>query len=202
VSGARVQRWASILVGAGVVVFVGWLTAQQAGGHVRGASSPRPSEVADAGAPATTTTATTASSTLQITGVIGSDAGPSASDDAGLTFGALGLIDGGLAMPSGAPRSVHMGVVLVTYVGAEGASSNAKTKAEALAVAQRLHDQAKTDFKGAVKEGDSGSAEDIGRIPRGVLDPRAEVSVFSLAAGEISDVLETPKGFWIVKRLD
>lgn len=199
-SGARVQRWASILVGAGVVVFVGWLTAQQAGGHARGASSTRPSEVADAAA---STASATASSTLQITGVLGADAGPTTTDDAGLSLGSLGLLgDGGLSMPSSAPRTVHMGVVLVTYVGAEGASSNAKTKAEALAVAQRLHDQAKTDFKGAVKEGDSGSAEDIGRIPRGVLDPRSEVAVFSLAAGEISDVLETPKGFWIVKRLD
>jgi parvulin-like peptidyl-prolyl isomerase len=92
--------------------------------------------------------------------------------------------------------------VLVTYVGAEGASSNARTKAEALVVAQRLHDDAKTDFKKAVKEGDAGSLDDIGRIPRGVLDPRSEVAVFSLAASEISEILETPKGFWIVKRLD
>ena len=34
----------------------------------------------------------------------------------------------------------------------------------------------------------------------GQTDP--EAAVFALSAGEISDVLETPKGFWIVKRIE
>jgi hypothetical protein len=136
------------------------------------------------------------------TAIVAVDAGPaSGNDDAGLSMIMLGDASF-LGLPTTAPRTVHIGVVLVTYVGAEGASSNARTKAEALVVAQRLHDDAKTDFKKAVKEGDAGSLDDIGRIPRGVLDPRSEVAVFSLAASEISEILETPKGFWIVKRLD
>jgi parvulin-like peptidyl-prolyl isomerase len=53
-----------------------------------------------------------------------------------------------------------------------------------------------------VKAGDSGSSEDIGRIPRGVLEHPTEVAVFSLSAGEISEPLETPRGYWIVKRLE
>jgi hypothetical protein len=97
---------------------------------------------------------------------------------------------------------VHVGVVLVQFQGAEGASSNARTKPEAFAYAEKLLDEAKTDFKKAVKDGDSGSAEDIGRLPRGVLEGRAEVAVFSLSSGEVSGVLETPRGFWIVKRLE
>ena len=44
-----------------------------------------------------------------------------------------------------------------------------------------------------MKEGDNGSAEDIGRMPRGVLDARTEVAVFSLSAGDVSEVLETPR---------
>lgn len=204
-TGALVQRWASVLVGAAVVVGVAWLAAEQSGGRVR-----REPLLADGGgaasaAGASTAGASPASSTLAITGVIGADAGAGdVGGDAGLSLGSFGLLgDAGLAtMPSGAPRTVHIGVVLVQFVGAEGASSNAKTKAEALAAAEKLHDLAKTDFKAAVKQGDSGSSDDIGRIPRGVLDPRSEVSVFSLTAGEVSDVLETPKGFWVVKRLD
>ncbi len=110
---------------------------------------------------------------------------------------------GGLdTMPSGAPRSVHLGVVLIQYQGAEGASSSARNKKDALAAAEKVAELAKTDFKKAVKDGDSGSGEDIGRIPRGVLDPRTEVAVFSLGASEIAGPLETPRGYWIVKRLE
>jgi parvulin-like peptidyl-prolyl isomerase len=53
-----------------------------------------------------------------------------------------------------------------------------------------------------VLSADPGSAEDVGRIPRGVLDPRTEMAVFSLPPGTVSDVLETPRGYWIVKRID
>jgi len=122
------------------------------------------------------------------------DAGPSLDLDP-LTFDA-GVI------PAGAPRSVRLGVVLIQFAGAEGASSAARAKADALAHAQSLLDEARTDFKKAVHEGDTGSSDDIGRVPRGVLDPRTEVAVFRLSSGEVSDVLETPRGYWIVKRLE
>ena len=192
----RVERWISIGVGTAVVAGVGWLTLQQGSGH-----APRKDPSAGDGGASTSASASSAGVINNPT-VILADAGPAIGiDDAGLSMSLLG--DASLlGLPTSAPRTVHIGVVLVTYVGAEGASSNARTKAEALAVAQRLHEDAKTDFKKAVKEGDSGSAEDVGRIPRGVLDPHSEVAVFSLAASEISEILETPKGYWIVKRLD
>lgn len=132
----------------------------------------------------------------------GSDAAPSESLDAGLFL--LPTLSHGDTdvLPSDAPRHVKIGVVLIGFVGAEGAPPNARTKIRARAMADQLGQEARTDFHRAVTAGDPGSADDIGRLPRGVLDPRTEVAVFALSKGEISDVLETPRGYWIVKRLE
>lgn len=54
----------------------------------------------------------------------------------------------------------------------------------------------------AVKGGDSGSAEDIGRIPRGVLERTTEAVVFSLDKDGVREPLETPRGYWVVKRFE
>ncbi|OJY26271.1 MAG: hypothetical protein BGO98_38540 [Myxococcales bacterium 68-20] len=186
-------RLASILVGAAVIAVVGWMTYE--------AESTRPRvkpivEATDAAAPPATETASAST-----------DAGapaPAAEEDldAGLFLPSLSLGDASVIMPSGAPRSVKIGVVLVSFAGAEGASPSARSKSDALAIAERLGGEARSDFHRAVTSGDPGSADDIGRLPRGVLDPRTEVTVFGLAPGEISEVLETPRGFWIVKRID
>jgi hypothetical protein len=111
------------------------------------------------------------------------------------------LLDGG-AMPTGAPRTVRLGVVLVQYVGAEGAPGTARTKPDALKRAVELAEQAKADWKAAVKAGDTGSSEDIGRIPRGVLDRTTELAVFSLEKDSLSEPLDTPRGYWVVKRIE
>ena len=186
-------RLASILVGAAVIAVVGWMTYE--------AESTRPRvkpivEATDAAAPPATETASAST-----------DAGapaPAAEEDldAGLFLPSLSLGDASVIMPSGAPRSVKIGVVLVSFAGAEGASPSARSKSDALAIAERLGGEARSDFHRAVTSGDPGSADDIGRLPRGVLDPRTEVTVFGLAPGEISEVLETPRGFWIGKRID
>lgn len=184
------QRWASIAVGAGVVFVVGWMTyeamtarsvkrdhdAGAAASAALAASEPGPAEASDAG-------------------VVDEDV------DGGLFLPSLSLGDAG-PLPAGAPRHVKIGVVLVTFQGAEGAPPNARSKREALAIAERLGQDARTDFHHAVTGGDPGSSDDIGRLPRGVLDPRTEVAVFALANGEVSEVLETPRGYWIVKRLE
>jgi parvulin-like peptidyl-prolyl isomerase len=44
--------------------------------------------------------------------------------------------------------------------------------------------------------------DDAGRISRGVLEAPAESALFGLQPGTVSGVIETPRGFWIVKRLD
>lgn len=189
------QRWGSLFVGAAVLVVVGWMTVE--------ASGPPHPEKHDAGVHEASVDPAAA------TGALAVDASTVLDDlDAGLMLPGLGLGDAAALLPTiaanatGAPRQVKIGVVLVTYAGAEGAPPSARAKREALTIAERLAAEARTDFHKAVSEGDSGSSDDIGRIPRGVLDPRTEVSVFALESGSVSDVLETPKGYWIVKRLD
>lgn len=182
------QRWASIAVGAAVVFVVGWMTYEAM-------TTPPARRTPDAGAAASATAATTAPEPEEL------DAGAADDFDGGPFLQPLSLGDAG-ALPANAPRSVKLGVVLVTFQGAEGAPPNARSKREAYALAERLGQEARTDFHRAVMGGDPGSADDIGRLPRGVLDPRTELVVFALASGEVSEVLETPRGFWIVKRLE
>lgn len=190
--GDAAQRWASIVVGVAVIFVVGWMTYE--------GLDPRPiKKDADAAAHATASANVVSSAVPSTT----TDAGVVASDDldAGLFLPTLSLGDAAL-MPSSAPRHVKIGVVLVTFAGAEGAPQAARNKADARAIADRLGQDARSDFHRAVTSGDPGSSDDIGRLPRGVLDPRTEVAVFALATGEVSDVLETPRGYWIVKRID
>jgi hypothetical protein len=183
------QRWASIVVGAAVIVLVGWMTFE--------AESARPiKKDGDAASPAATPPATTSPADAGL-----ATASASGELDAGLFLPTLSLGDAAV-LPSGGPRAVKIGVVLVSFAGAEGAPPNARSKKDAQVIAERLGADARSDFHHAVTSGDPGSADDIGRLPRGVLDPRTEVAVFSLSPGEVSDVLETPRGYWIVKRID
>jgi hypothetical protein len=184
-------RWITILVGAVVVGLAGWLALESDGS--------RPHKDVDAKAVGSASASPTSTAPADAGGpslVLPSEL------DAGLFLPTLTLGDAGLTLPSGAPRAVKIGVVLVTFAGAEGAPTNARSKKDALALAERLGAEARSDFHKAVSSGDSGSADDIGKIPRGVLDPRTEVAVFGLGSGEISEVLETTRGFWIVKRID
>jgi hypothetical protein len=189
--GDAAQKWASIAVGAAVVFVVSWMTIE-ASGPPRGAARSRSEADAASTAAAWITTPSAA--------IVASapDAATSSDLDAGLAL----ALPGALTIPTGAPKQVKLGVVLVAFAGAEGAPTSARSKREAMAIAERLGQDARSDFHHAVSAGDPGSSDDIGRMPRGVLDPRTEAAVFNLASGEVSDVLETPRGFWIVKRLD
>jgi hypothetical protein len=187
------QRWASIAVGAAVVVLVGWMTYE--------GENARPARKVTVDTDAAAPTATTASATTAVVPDAGASSTGANEGDGGLFLPTLSLGDAGI-IPSGAPRSVKIGVVLVSFAGAEGAPSSARSKKDAQAIAERLGGEARADFHHAVTAGDPGSSDDIGRLPRGVLDPRTEVVVFGLSPGDISDVLETPRGYWIVKRID
>jgi hypothetical protein len=106
-------------------------------------------------------------------------------------------------LPAGAPRHIRFGVILVTYAGSEGAPERgARSKVDAVALATKLAEEAKGDFHAAVLRGDSGSTDDLGRIDRGVLEPSSEAVLFALPVGEVSGVIDTPRGFWIAKRLE
>lgn len=192
-----IQKWSSIAVGAATIALAGYLTIES--------TNPRPRKdpaaggdagAADASAAPTSTNADAATAAVEF------DAGLPAIDlDAGLPSSlSLGL--DAAALPTGGPRTVKVGVVLVSWQGAENAGTSSRSKADAMAKAQELAALAKTDFRRAVTQGDPGSSEDIGRIPRGTLDPRTEAVLFTLPSGEVSDVIETARGFWIVKRLD
>jgi PPIC-type PPIASE domain len=108
----------------------------------------------------------------------------------------------GSQLPSGTPRTVRFGVILVQYRGAEGAPATARSKEEASGLARTLAEGARSDFKAAVAKGDPGSTDDAGRIPRGVLEPSAEFTLFTLGPGTVSDPVDTPRGFWILRRIE
>lgn len=124
---------------------------------------------------------------------------PEGPSDAGTT-----LLDGEAPpqLTTDAPKQVTFGVILVTYKGAQAAPPTARSREEALALAQKLAEEAKTDFKATVAKGDKGSMENAGRMPRGMLEPAPEFVLFSLPKGGVSDPVDTPRGFWIMQRIE
>lgn len=134
------------------------------------------------------------------------DAG--APDDAGaapFTEGFETFADGGKVpeLPNSAPQELSFGVVQFTYQGAQFAGSDARTKEAARQKAEATLELAKQDFAAAVGKGDRGSTADAGRIPRGVLEPPIEYVLFTLDKKTVySSVIDTPRGFWIVRRND
>ncbi|MEO7327004.1 MAG: peptidylprolyl isomerase [Minicystis sp.] len=127
--------------------------------------------------------------------------------DAGATL-ISGEAPPGLA--ADAPKSVVFGVILVQYKGAQGAPSSAKPRDAALELAKQLAGEAKEDFKATVAKvrstgakGDrEGSMDNAGRIPRGMLEPAPEYVLFSLPKDGVSEPVDTPRGFWIVHRIE
>lgn len=102
-----------------------------------------------------------------------------------------------------APKMVGFGVILFSYKGAQYAPSDAPTKEQARAKAAGFIADATKDFTEAVKKGDRGSTADAGRIPRGMLEPYPEYVLFTLEKGKVHpEPVDTPRGFWIVKRND
>ncbi|MSP26160.1 MAG: hypothetical protein EXR75_13585 [Myxococcales bacterium] len=136
-----------------------------------------------------------------VDGVPGAPAGQRANDG---TADAATAATEGSASPSdlsGAPKSLRFGVVLVRYAGAQGAPAGSRSKAAAATLAGELAEAAKGDFAAAVKRGDSGSTEDAGKMFRGILEPHIEHAVFSLEKAQVSEAVDTPRGFWIVRRI-
>jgi hypothetical protein len=127
------------------------------------------------------------------------DAPTAATSDAGAM-----LLNGTMAPPlaADAPKSVVFGVILVQYKGAQLAPSSSRSREAALELAKQLAADAKTDFKGAVQKGDKGSMENAGRMPRGMLEPAPEYVLFSLPKEGVSDPVDTPRGFWIARRIE
>jgi hypothetical protein len=119
--------------------------------------------------------------------------------DAGSSIG-----DGGTVpeLQGVAPKSVVFGVVLIQYADAQGAPPGSRSRAQAEALAAELAELGKKDFKAAVERGDPGSTTNAGRMFRGVMEPAPEFVLFSLAVDEVSAPVDTPRGFWIVRRVE
>jgi len=130
------------------------------------------------------------------------------SDAAAATFVTEGFEtfpDGGKVpeLPNSAPQELSFGVVQFVYQGSQFAASDARTKEQARQKAESVLELAKHDFAAAASKGDRGSTSDAGRIPRGVLEPPVEYVLFTLDKGSVSPtVIDTPRGFWIVRRND
>ena len=197
------QRALSIALGLGALALAFWLTSQ-------GMSHWHPERPADAGADDAGDGATAdAASTVDMS----LDAGSDPPLDFPILTGETRRVDGGVGskmpdgtpvppLPDDAPKQVRFGVVLVSYQGAEGASATARRKTDAAALARDLGELAQKDFHAAVRKGDDGSGDDVGRIPRGVLEPAPEYILFTLPKGKVSAAIDTPRGYWIARRID
>src|SRR5580658_3882262 len=109
-------------------------------------------------------------------------------------------------LPLNAPRQVRFGVVLVSYAGAQddvnGGHASHRSRNDARALAGKLAATAAQDFHSAVQQGDPGSADDVGTVKQGILEPGAEYVLFSLPVEGIGGPVDTPRGYWVVKRLE
>jgi hypothetical protein len=115
------------------------------------------------------------------------------------------LPDGGKAppLPDSAPQRIGFGVIQFAYDGAQFAPKGARTKEQAKQRAESVVELAQKDFSAAVAKGDQGSRSDAGHIPRGMLEPAVEFLLFTLPKGGVyGEPIDTPRGYWIVRRND
>lgn len=129
------------------------------------------------------------------------DLGPVIDDTVTEEDAAAPVGSGTPALGPRAPKSVTFGVVFVAYAGAQAAPRNARSKVEAEALANELLALARKDFGKAVRKGDPGSTEDAGKIYREILEPPLEKALFSLKPGAVGGPYDTPRGYWIVRRI-
>jgi NIMA-interacting peptidyl-prolyl cis-trans isomerase 1 len=107
-----------------------------------------------------------------------------------------------------APDAIIAQHILVTYRTAKRAPkgvtrSKAEAKARAAEALARI--TSGTTFEDAVKQysDDVGSADrmgSVGKFRRDAMDPAFSNAAFALRVGQVSDVVETPFGFHVIKR--
>jgi hypothetical protein len=147
----------------------------------KGASSAAPA----ASAPAETPAVPTAASTAATVAIATASAAPAPPADAIIAQHVLVAYKGAKRAPKGVIRS----------------KSDAKARAaEALAKIR-----AGTPFEDVVKEysDDTGSLDrmgSLGKFRREDMDPAFAAAAFALAVGQVSDPVETPFGFHVIKR--
>lgn len=100
------------------------------------------------------------------------------------------------------PEEVHARHILVKLAPGADDAAKAKAKADAEDVLKQI--RAGGDFDALAKKvsQDPGSASkggDLGFFPRGRMVPAFDSAAFALEAGKVSDLVETPFGFHIIK---
>jgi hypothetical protein len=108
-------------------------------------------------------------------------------------------------LPMTVPRQIRFGVVLFSYAGAQpsaGGPGSGRSKADARILAERVLTTAQQDFHAAVAQGDPGSADDVGQVKLGILEPAPEYVLFTARVNGVGGPIDTPRGYWIVKRLE
>jgi hypothetical protein len=195
------RRTITLGLGVAVVVLAVWLVA-------KGFKPPQPLNppALEAGAAADAAVESGALA-LDDAGVFLSDFSPT--PEPRLDAGVFGRLPDGRPIPPlspDAPKTIRFGVVLVGYAGAQpgpvGDKPNPRDRGDAKALADKLAAEAVTDFHAAVQRGDPGSADDVGRIHVGFLEPLTDYMLFSLKVDEVSVAFDTPRGYWIAKRLE
>lgn len=200
------QKWLALLFAATVAAFVAavFLARPTKEGPKTPATSASAAAPSDAGAPdASDAAPRPADAGDPPAAPTGDEPAPGDAPPSNADAGAK-LIDGSPApgLAGDAPKSVIFGVILVQYKGAQGAPPNARSRDAALELAKQLADEAKKDFKATIAKGDKGSLENAGRMPRGMLEPAPEYVLFSLPKDGVSDPVDTPRGYWIVHRIE
>lgn len=105
-------------------------------------------------------------------------------------------------LPEGAPKRVKLGIAIFRYKGAQAPPESNRSREDALALAKKALAAGQKEFIEAVKLGDLGSNENIGWIGRGILEKSVEYSVFTTDKGTLAgEVIDTPRGYWVVKRI-
>jgi peptidyl-prolyl cis-trans isomerase C len=99
-------------------------------------------------------------------------------------------------------ETVHASHILIGIPQGADAAQKQQARAKAQQVLKKLKGGA--DFATLARENsqDTGSAAkggDLGFFPQGQMEPAFEKAAFALAPGKISDVVETPFGFHIIK---
>ncbi|HET7540229.1 MAG TPA: hypothetical protein VFK05_10170 [Polyangiaceae bacterium] len=195
------QRSSAALLGLGFLAALTGVILVLHDSPKAGPAKPKPSASAAASAKAAV-----ASPSASASSSASADAGPP--DDAGqapLSEGFDTFPDGGKVpdLPNSAPQELSFGVVQFTYQGAQFAGSDARSKELSRQKAEAALELAKHDFAAAVSKGDRGSTTDAGRIPRGVLEPAIEYVLFTLDKRTVCpNIIDTPRGYWIVRRND
>jgi hypothetical protein len=107
-----------------------------------------------------------------------------------------------------APDAIIAQHILVIYKGAKRAPKGiTRSRAEAKARAQEALEKVRggAPFEDVVKQysDDAGSVDrmgSVGKFHRDAMDPAFSAAAFALKPGQVSDVVETPFGFHVIKR--